>query len=318
VLQVRVGCHTGAVLGHITDPQAEDGLDRRELPDPSPGEHDVLVEVRAYAINRGELSLVEQRPDGWMPGQDLAGVVARPAADGSGPPEGTRVVGVADGGGWSELALVPSHRVAALPDGVDFDAAAALPVAGLTALRALRTGDALLGRRVLVTGATGGVGSFAVQLAVAGGAHVTALVSGPGRVDAARSLGAHEVVTELSEDVGPFHLVLEGVGGQVLADAIHRLAPKGTVAAYGLAGGREPTPLAFYDFANARLGRLIGFWVYATGEETFGEDLAALAGFVADGRLQVQRTPRDWSETPNALQALRERSVTGKLVLTVS
>jgi NADPH:quinone reductase-like Zn-dependent oxidoreductase len=305
------------VLGHITDPQAEAGLDRRELPDPEPGEHEVLVEVRAFAVNRGELSLLEQRPSGWLPGQDLAGVVARPAADGSGPPEGTRVVGVADAGAWSQLALVPSHRLAPLPDSVELDAAAALPVAGLTALRALRTGGPLLGRRVLVTGATGGVGSFAVQLAAAGGAHVTALVSGESRVDAARSLGAHEVLTSLGDDVEPFDLVLEGVGGQTLADSIHNLAPHGTVTAYGVAGGREPTPLAFYDFSRGRLGRLIGFWVYATGEETFGADLRTLAGLVADGRLRAQRTVRDWGETREAVQSLRERRVTGKLVLTI-
>jgi NADPH:quinone reductase len=305
------------VLGHITDSNADGGLDRRELPDPNPGEHDAVVEVRAYAINRGELSLLQDRADGWMPGQDLAGVVSRAAADGSGPPAGTRVVGLADGGGWSELALVPTHRLAPLPDNVEFAQAAALPVAGLTALRTLRTGGPLLGRRVLVTGATGGVGSFAVQLAVAAGAEVTALVSGTERMDAARELGAHSVVTELSDDVGPFHLVLEGVGGKILVDAIHRLAQEGTVTAYGVAGGREPTPLAFWDFANGRLGKLIGFFIYTTGEETFGEDLAVLAGLVADGRLRVDAVVRDWSQTLGAVQDLRDRKVTGKLVLTL-
>jgi NADPH:quinone reductase-like Zn-dependent oxidoreductase len=305
------------MLGFVTDSTADGGLDRRELPDPAPGDHDVLVRVGAYAVNRGELSLLADRSDGWMPGQDLAGIVERAAADGSGPDEGTRVVGVADGGAWSELALVPSHRLAALPDDVLFAHAAALPVAGLTALRALRTGGPLLGRRVLVTGATGGVGTFAVQLAVAAGAHVTALVSRPERADAARALGAHEAVTELGEDSGPFNLVLEGVGGQVLVDAIHHLAKEGVVAAYGVAGGREPAPLAFYDFAGGQLGRLIGFFVYATGEESFGEDLATLAGLVADGRLRVESRVRDWSETRMALQELRDRNVTGKVVLTL-
>ena len=100
------------MLGYITDPSAPAGLDRRELPDPEPGPHDVLVAVRAYAINRGELNLLEQRADGWRPGQDLAGVVAQAAADGSGPAPGTPVVGVADGAGWAERATVPSHRVA--------------------------------------------------------------------------------------------------------------------------------------------------------------------------------------------------------------
>ncbi|HEY2601188.1 MAG TPA: zinc-binding dehydrogenase [Thermoleophilaceae bacterium] len=307
------------MLGHITDPQAEGGLDRRELPDPVPGDHDVLIRVAAYAVNRGELSLLEQRPDGWLPGQDLAGTLARAAADGTGPPEGARVVGVADGGAWSELAVVPSHRVAVLPDEVDVTQAAALPVAGLTALRTLRTGGPLLGAKVLVTGATGGVGTFALQLAVAAGANVTALVSRPERAEGARALGAHEVVTELGEETGPFDLVLEGVGGQVLVDAIRRLAAKGTVTAYGMAGGQQPAPLAFYDFAagGGQLGRLIGFFIYATGEETFGEDLGMLAGLVADGRLRVDSTVRDWSETRAALQDFRDRRISGKLVLTL-
>jgi NADPH:quinone reductase len=215
--------------------------------------------------------------------------------------------------------VVPSHRVATLPEDVSFADAAALPVAGLTALRALREGGDLLGRRVLVTGATGGVGSFAVQLAVAGGAHVTALVSGEGRADAARALGAHAVVTALDDDAGRFDTVLDGVGGTVLREAIGRLRSRGTVVAYGVAGGREPTQLAFYDFAGPpALGRLVGFFVYATGEETFGADLAALAGLVADGRLRVDRSAtRDWDETREALEDLRQRRVTGKVVLTL-
>jgi NADPH:quinone reductase-like Zn-dependent oxidoreductase len=307
------------MLGYVTDPGAPGGLDRRELPAPEPGAHDVLIDVRAYAVNRGELNLLEQRADGWQPGQDVAGVVAQAAADGSGPGTGTRVVGVADGGGWAQRAVVPSHRVAALPDDVPFADAAALPVAGLTALRALREGGDLLGRRVLVTGATGGVGSFAVQLAVAGGAHVTALVSGDARVEAARALGAHAVVTALDDDAGRFDTVLDGVGGTVLRDAIHRLRSRGTVVAYGVAGGREPTPLAFYDFAGEpALGRLVGFFIYRTGEETFGADLAWLAGLVADGRLRVDRADtRDWSETRAALDDLRQRRATGKVVLTL-
>jgi NADPH:quinone reductase-like Zn-dependent oxidoreductase len=304
------------MLGHITDPGAPDGLDRRELPDPQPGVHDVLVDVRAYAINRGELSLLQRRPDGWLPGQDLAGVVARAAADGSGPPAGARVVGAADGGGWSELALVPGHRVAVLPEAVSFADAAALPVAGLTALRALREAGPLLGRSLLVTGATGGVGSFAVQLGVAAGASVTALVSRPERIEAARRLGAHAAVTSLDE-AGPFDAVLEGVGGPVLPAAIRRLRRRGTVVAYGVSGGAEPAPLAFYDFANGPLGRLVAFFIYQTGEETFGADLAVLAGYLADGRLRVDGDTRlDWGETRAALAALRERRATGKVVLT--
>ena len=305
------------MLGHVTDPNAPGGLARRERPEPEPGPHEVVVAVRAYAVNRGELRLLEDRADGWAPGQDVAGVVAAAAADGSGPPEGARVVGLADGGGWSEQVAVPAHRTAVLPDAVDFAQAAGLPVAGLTALRALETGGPLLGRRVLVTGASGGVGSFAVQLARAAGAHVTGHVSGEHRIEAVRALGADAVITAIDEQAGPFDLVVDGVGGRVLHDAVHRLAPGGTATAYGVAGGREPTPLAFFDFAP--LARLIAFFVYSTGEETFGRDLGVLAGLVADGRLTVPRgVEADWGETAAALAALRERRATGKVVLTIA
>jgi NADPH2:quinone reductase len=307
------------MLGYITDPSAPGGLARRDLPEPRPGEHEVVVEVAAYGINRGELSLLKQRPDGWSPGQDVAGVVHTAAADGSGPPVGARVVGIADGGGWSERVAVPSHRAAALPGAVTFPQAASLPVAGLTALRALRTGGPLLGRRVLVTGASGGVGTFAVQLARIAGAIVTAHVSGASRAEQVRALGPAAVVTAIGQDSGPFDLVLDGVGGPVLTDAVRRLALGGTVTAYGVASGQR-SDLAFYDFRAATPGgRLQAFFVYRTGEETFGEDLATLAGFVADGRLAPQLgVVRDWSETIDAVSAFRARQVTGKLVLTRS
>lgn len=305
------------MLGYVTDPSAPGGLIRREADEPSPGPAEVVIAVRAFALNRGELSLLEQRRDGWHPGQDVAGVVAAPAADGSGPPQGARVVGLADAGGWAERVAVPTHRVAALPDEVSFEAAASLPVAGLTALRALGTGGPLLGRRLLVTGASGGVGQFAVQLGLAAGAFVTAHVSGPSRVEEVRALGVADVVRELGEEHGPFDLVLEAVGGQVLVDAVHRLAPGGTLTAYGLASG-ERSSLAFTDFGSAPLARLIAFFVYATGEATFGRDLAVLAELVADGRLApVLGEVRPWEQALEVIDALRQHRLVGKGVLTL-
>jgi NADPH2:quinone reductase len=307
------------MLGHITDPSAPGGLARRDLPEPKPGPHEAVIEVAAYAVNRGELILLSRRADGWTPGQDLSGVIVAAAADGTGPAAGARVVGLADHGGWSERVAVPTHRMAPLPDAVTFPQAASLPVAGLTAMRTLRTGGPLLGRRVLVTGASGGVGSFAVQLARAAGAFVTAHVSGPSRVEQVRALGADAVVTEIGEESGPFHLVVDGVGGSVLVDALHRLARGGVITAYGLASGQR-SEIAFVDFsAGAPGGTLQGFWIYRTGEETFGEDLGTLVGMIADGRLSPRLgVVRDWSETVEAVEALRSRQATGKVVLTRS
>jgi NADPH2:quinone reductase len=306
------------MLGHVTDPAAPGGLARRELADPEPSPSEVVVDVRAYAVNRGELRLLEQRPRGWHPGQDVAGVVATAAADGSGPPEGTRVVGLADGGGWAERVAIPSYRVAPIAEGVGFEAAAGLPVAGLTALRALRVGGPLLGRRVLVTGASGGVGMFGVQLARASGASVAALVSGPHRVGPVEKLGADAVLTSLDEASGLFDVVLDGVGGQILVEAVHRLAAEGVVVAYGLSGDR-PSTLSYRDFHDAPFGRVVAFFVYATEHRTFGQDLEYLARLVSDGRLQVPvGVNLDWRETADALESLRRRRATGKVVLSIS
>jgi NADPH:quinone reductase-like Zn-dependent oxidoreductase len=252
-----------------------------------------------------------------MPGQDVAGIVVAAAADGSGPPPGTRVVGIVDGGGWSQRVAVPTFRVAPIPDTVAFADAAPLGVAGLTALRALRTGGPLLGRRVLVTGASGGVGHFAVQLAKVAGAYVTGHVSGPHRIATVRALGADEVVATLDTNVGPFDLIVDGVGGQALVDALHRLAPGGTASAYGNASG-EKAQIVFGDFRGAPGGSLKGFFVYGTDVHTFGEDLGYMARLIAEGRLNVHSEVRDdWTRTREALDRLRQHAATGKVVLTI-
>ncbi|MEY9908170.1 NADPH2:quinone reductase [Catenulispora sp. MAP12-49] len=308
--------------GFITDPAGRAGLRLNEdLPEPAPKPHEALVEVRAYAVNNDEATLISRRPDGWRPGQDAAGVVLRAAADGSGPAEGTRVACYLDAEGWAQRVPVPTHCLAALDDAVSFEQAAALPIAGLTALRALRVGGAVLGRQVLVTGATGGVGQFAVQLAVAAGATVTALVSSPERIQDAQALGAHRVVTSLDDaeaTLGPFHLVLEGVGGDVLAAAVRLVAPGGHVAWYGNPG-RRTTEISLADFyAQGWNAHIVGF-ISPHPEQTKGEDLTILARLVADGRL----TPHiglvlDWTRTPEVFERMAARAFRGKAVLTVS
>jgi NADPH:quinone reductase-like Zn-dependent oxidoreductase len=205
-------------------------------------------------------------------------------------------------------------HAAVLPDSVSFEQAATLPIAGLTALRALRAGAPLLGRRVLVTGATGGVGQFAVQLAVAAGAHVTAHVSGPERADEARSLGAHHVVWSLEDDLlGRFDLVADAVCGSVLKAAVHHLVPGGTAVTYGVLNG--PAELSLMDFAGASHAKVMGLF-HNVPEHEKGADLATMAGLIADGRLEPRISlVRDWSETLEVLDALRNRQVRGKAVL---
>ena len=144
---------------------ARDGVVEPDTVDePEPRADEALVEVKAFSINRGETYQLERPRPNWRPGKDVAGVVIRAAADGSGPGEGERVVGHADQSGWAERAAVPSARLARLPDGVDFQTAAALPLAGLTALRLTRVAGPLASRRVLLTGASGGVGHCCLSM----------------------------------------------------------------------------------------------------------------------------------------------------------
>jgi NADPH2:quinone reductase len=202
---------------------------------------------------------------------------------------------------------------------VSFEQAATLPVAGLTALRALRLGGSVLGRDVLITGATGGVGQFAVQLAVAAGARVTALVTRPEREPEARKLGAQRVLTTLNDDgLGPYHLVLDGVGGPGLQQAIRLLAPGATAVVYSSVGGSTELSLTDFYVAGAYNAKVVAF-ISTVPEETKGEDLAILAGLVADGRLrpQIGRTG-DWTRTADAFAAMARREFRGKAVLTVS
>src|SRR5947209_5439337 len=243
--------------------------------------HEALVAVQAFSLNRGELRSFRNNEEGWIPGQDISGIVLRQAADGSGPPAGTRIVALMDEFGWAERAAVPTQRIAVLPDTVSFAAAAALPVAGLTALRTLRHGAPLLGKRVLITGAAGGVGNLAVQLAARSGARVTAIVGGAERARVLDGLGAAEIVTDIPQAQGRFGLILESAGGASLATALHAVDANGAVVVFGNSSG-ETTSISFADFRDGQNARLQSFFSFTSGpEEQFAPDLGLLVSLVA-------------------------------------
>jgi NADPH:quinone reductase len=288
-----------------------------EVAEPTPAANEALVAVHAFSLNRGETRLFQVRPEGWRPGQDIAGIVVQQAADGSGPASGTRVVCLTDWEGWAERAVVPSHRMAPLPDNVSFAAAASLPVAGLTALRTLRHGAPLLGKRVLITGAAGGVGNLAVQLAVRSGARVTAVVGSAARAKVLDGLGAAEIATSIDDAQGRFALILEAAGGASLSAAIARVEAKGVVVIYGNSSG-EPAPLDFRVFAEHQNARLQGFHYFTSEpEEKFGPDLALLVSLVADGSLRPRIVEHDWREIAAAGVRLLGRGMPGKAVFNI-
>jgi NADPH:quinone reductase-like Zn-dependent oxidoreductase len=287
-----------------------------DVAEPEPAADEALVAVEAYSINRGEIFLLEAPRDGWRPGQDVAGRVERAAADGSGPPPGTRVVAHPPSGGWASQVAVPTDALAAIPDDVPATTASTLGVAGLTALRLLRSAGSVAGKRVLLTGASGGVGHFVVELAAAQGALVTAVSSSPERGERLLALGAAEVVADVEAAEGAFELVLESVGGASLTAALSRLAPRGKLMWFGQAS-REPGTLHFSVAGAAPFASIELFIYWRTGASD-ADDLATLVRLVAAGYLHPEiGLVADWHETADALIALRERRVRGNAVLTV-
>jgi NADPH2:quinone reductase len=300
------------MLAIVTTPNGAAPVELREVPEPQPAPNEAVVEVRAFSLNRGELRLLQIRPEGWRPGQDISGVVLQQAANGSGPSAGTRVVALADNAGWAQRAAVPAHRMAELPDNVRFEDAAALPVAGLTALRTLRHGAPLLGKRVLITGAAGGVGHLATQLAARSGAHVTAVVTSRERARHLR--GADEIIQSIDAAQGRFALILEAAGGASLAAAIAHIEAKGTIVVFGNSSG-EPTQVSFRDFAEHPNARIQSFSYFTSeAEERFAPDLALLVSFVADGSLKPQLVEQSWRDLAQIGPQLRDRRFPGKAV----
>ncbi|APR88570.1 alcohol dehydrogenase, zinc-binding protein [Minicystis rosea] len=297
----------------IYDPSQPRGLRSADVPPPSPTPSQVLIEVHAVSLNFGETAfLAEMRKPGEVPGVDAAGVVVRAAADGSGPKEGTRVTSFGWRGGWAELRAASTSDVAVVPSAVDLGAASALPAAGVTALRALRALGPIVGRRVLVTGASGGVGRFAVQLAHRAGAHVVAAVGSAARAEGLRALGADEVVSDLADVKEPVFGVLENVGGAQLARALGLVERGGSVQSIGMAS-REPSTIDF-ELERRRAGQR-RIEVFAVGER-FGADLAYLVSLLEREELDPQIGWRGgWERVAEAAEALLDRRVLGKAVL---
>ena len=293
-----------------------------ELRDPDRDE--VAVRVTAISLNRGETRRATQQAEpGWRPGWDFVGVVDSAAADGSGPRPGTRVVGILPSGAWAERVNCRTHAIAALPDAVGDAEAATLPVAGLTALHALRQGGLLLGRKVLVNGASGGVGHLACQLAMAAGAQVWGHVRRGEHCAAVAEWCGERVVLgpELAaaKPHGPFWLILDSLGGCALGAALAMLQPGGTCVTFGVSDAPRATFESRDFFATGGV-RLYGLTLFheLMSVERAGIGLALLADLIAVKKLRPQiAVEAPWSEIATVARRLLEREFTGKAVLHV-
>ncbi|MFB4300207.1 zinc-binding dehydrogenase [Actinomadura sp. NTSP31] len=303
----------------LVDHSSASGLRLGETAAPVPEPHQALVRVSATSLNFGEVRHgIAGSPDGTVLGWDAAGVVERAAADGSGPAAGTPVVTIGFDGAWAELRAVDAAMLGTAPAGADLGAISTVPVAGASALRALRKFGPLLGKRVLVTGATGGVGRYAVQLARRGGARVVASTGDPAaHGDALRALGAHEVVAHPEQTDGLVDGVVDNVGGSQLVAAFGKLAPHGSLIAVGHGTGEPETfPFGALFGNDGRHDRSLVTFYLLGGSIDLAADLTWLAGQVAAGHLDPGTSWRGgWEQADEAVAALLDRRLHGKAVL---
>jgi NADPH:quinone reductase-like Zn-dependent oxidoreductase len=311
-----------------------DGLELRDIETPEIGATEVLVRVHAAGVDRGVWHVMTglpypirlagygfRAPKHGVPGTDLAGVVTAVGADVTRFAPGDEVFGTGIGT-YAEYARAREDQLTAKPTTLTFEQAAALPASGVTALQALRDRGAVQpGQHVLVIGASGGVGTFAVQLAKAFGAEVTGVCSTT-KTDLVRSLGADHVVDYSLEDFTAtgtrYDLILDIGGNTSLSRLRQALTPKGTLVIVGgetsgkWLGGtdRQVRAMVLSMFVSQKLGTFIA--------AVKQEDLLVLAQLAESGQLTpaVDRT-FSLDEAPKAIRHLDEGHARGKVVVTV-
>ena len=312
-----------------------DALSLRDVADPTAKESEVLVAVQAAALHIGDLMLMRgepyvmrpasglSRPKKAIPGFDFAGVVEAVGADVSGIEPGAEVFGEANGGSCAEYAVVTPETMAPKPDALSFEEAAAVPVSGATALRGIRdAGKAKAGDRVLINGATGGVGIYAIQIAKSLGCEVTA-VCGPGNVELARELGADHVIDYTQDDYtqgeARYDLILDNVANRSLADARKAVAEGGT---YISNSARSPGRW-FGAVGRMAAAGVQSMFVPKQGRPFYSpvrsQDLLDLTELIDRGELRpiIDRT-YPLAETAAAMDYVAGGHASGKTVITIA
>lgn len=300
---------------------------------PVPAAGQVLLRVHAAGLDRGTWHLMTGRPYLMrlicglrgpklrVPGRDVAGTVVELGPGVTNFAIGDEVYGIGRGS-FAEYAVARADKLARKPANATFAQAAAVPVSALIALRALRdVGRVQAGQRVLITGASGGVGSYAVQLATSSGAEVTGVAS-TAKQDLVRSLGAAHVLDYTREDFADgapgYDLIIDIAGNPTLSRLRRALAPTGTAVIVGgeeggnFSGGmnRQFRALALTPFVKQRLAMAIA--------DERGSDLTELAKLIETGAVtpSVDRT-YPLEDAPTAMRHLEAGAVRGKAVITL-
>jgi NADPH:quinone reductase len=303
----------------VADPAASPALVLADIPEPTPGPGQLLLEMEAASVNRGEIRTAAKQPPGTVIGWDVAGTVA---ALGEGVTQfdiGERVLALSSTGGtFAERVAVSAEWTAPLPGACDVVTAATLPVAGLTAAGILRLARAHAGDRVLVTGAAGGVGMFAIQLALQAKATVTGQAASEERAEAVRAAGAQALLHpgDGSPVEGEFDVILDGIGGPMLGPLLDATARGGRVVAYGNSANAQSTfrVESFYSKGVT----IYGFRVFTSVPPTQAvKDMANLAEQAGDGQLDVKvQATAPLADALPLIRDLYARKVTGKVVIT--
>ena len=312
---------------------AADVLALEDVERPEAGDDEVLVRVHAAGLDRGAWHIMAglpylirvagygvRRPKTAGLGSELAGIVETVGANVTAPHPGEEVFGTCRAA-FAEYAVAQPGKLARKPANLTFEQAAAVPISAVTALQALRNHGRLeAGQHVLIVGASGGVGTFAVQIAKAWGANVTGVCS-TGKVELVRSLGADQVIdyrhADITDDGRRYHLVLDIGGNRPLSQLRRVLTPRGTLVIVGGEGGdrvtgglhRQLHALVLSPFVRQRLR------TFVAGENT--ADLDVVRGLIESGAVTpaVDRTV-GLAEVPDAIRDLAGGGVRGKIAVT--
>lgn len=245
-------------------------------------ESDILIKVTQISLNRGELDFPwgSHQPVGW----DAFGIVAETSADGQGPKIGERVLTWSFSGAWSQYRVVERANIAIVPENVSATVAAALPVVGLTALRALRALNLQPGQSLAVTGATGGVGHLLVQLAKHAGIKVTAVANSQRGLDWLQTSDVKPDAVVSAKDYpfeGAFDALVDTVGGELLAHLLENVVPDGKVLILGVASGQVAS-IDTTILVSRRID-LISYKDYSPA----GKDLNTLLSLLAENAIKL-------------------------------